>query len=94
MNLLAIIPIALLVVDIASSPALFLNYTGFQNCLFSAEAEVGGDVTEQQTMDCLDSTYGQTNERANSGDSNGDSNGGSDVNGGGAPGCGGGPSPR
>ena len=105
MNLLAIIPIAILVAGIASSPALASStnnqdtqqdYTDFQNCLSSVE--VNGAVTEQQIQDCLDSTYGDTDGSSNNngGNNNDNNNGGSSGgNNGGDGGNGpGGPGPR
>ena len=105
MNLLAIIPIAILVAGIASSPALASStntqdtqqdYTDFQNCLSSVE--VDGAATEQQIQDCLDSTYGNTDgsgDNSNGGNNNDNNNGGSSDNndGGNSGGNNGGPGP-
>ena len=53
------------------------DYTDFQNCLSSSE--VDGVVTEQQIMDCLNSTYGETtDEEDSSGDDTNDDSDGSD----------------
>ena len=80
MNLSALIPIAILVAGIVSSPALASStntqdtqqdYMDFQNCLSSVE--VDGAATEQQIQDCLDSTYGNA-------DGSGDNNDGGNNN--------------